>query len=89
MFLINIHRLLMPCLSISRATSNDPVILEDPALLEIAKRLNKTVAQVILRYLIQRKAVVIPKSVTPERIKSNLKVRLNQITRIGSNLVQL
>ncbi|CAK8681555.1 unnamed protein product [Clavelina lepadiformis] len=56
------------------ATSNDPVILEDPALLEIAKRLNKTVAQVILRYLIQRKAVVIPKSVTPERIKSNLKV---------------
>ncbi|CAK8692566.1 unnamed protein product [Clavelina lepadiformis] len=56
------------------ATPNDPVLLEDPGLVEIAKRLKKTVAQIILRYFIQRKVVVIPKSVTSERIKSNIQV---------------
>ena len=63
-----------------RATPNDPVLLEDPGLVEIAKRLKKTVAQIILRYFIQRKVVVIPKSVTSERIKSNIQVNQSKIT---------
>lgn len=49
-------------------------------LVSIAKKHNKSVAQVILRWLTQRGVVVIPKSVRKERIKENFDVfdfRLN------------
>lgn len=49
-------------------------LLEDKVLHEIAKRLNVTAAQVVIRYLIQRGFTVIPKSVTPSRIQSNYQV---------------
>jgi len=49
-------------------------VLQDKVLAEIAKRLNVSPAQVILRYLVQRGFTVIPKSVTPSRIQSNYKV---------------
>lgn len=56
------------------AKAGEPVLLEDPALKKIADRLGKTVAQVVLRYQIQRGIIVIPKSVTPSRIESNFKL---------------
>jgi len=49
-------------------------VLENTTIKEIAKKLEKTPGQVVLRYLLQRNLVVIPKSVTPSRIQSNYEV---------------
>ncbi|WP_288478569.1 aldo/keto reductase [uncultured Clostridium sp.] len=49
-------------------------ILSNPVLTEIADKYNKSVAQLSLRWIIQKGIVPLPKSVTPERIKSNLNV---------------
>jgi 2,5-diketo-D-gluconate reductase A len=46
-------------------------IFENKTLLDIADKYGKTVAQVILRWHIQRNVVVIPKSTHKERIKEN------------------
>ena len=55
-------------------------ILEDATLKAIAERHGKSVAQVILRWHIETGNIVIPKSVTPSRIKENFDIfdfRLN------------
>ena len=49
-------------------------IFENETLLSIARKHNKTVAQIILRWLIQRDIVAIPKTVHKERIIENLSV---------------
>ena len=49
-------------------------IFENEVLLSIANSHHKTVAQVILRWMIQRNVVVIPKSVRKERIVENFSV---------------
>jgi len=49
-------------------------ILENPTLKTIAEKHGKSVAQVILRWHIETGNVVIPKSVTPARIKENFEV---------------
>jgi 2,5-diketo-D-gluconate reductase A len=49
-------------------------IFKKELLLSLAKKHGKTVAQVILRWLIQREVVVIPKSVHKERIVENFNV---------------
>ncbi|PIO34734.1 hypothetical protein AB205_0111270, partial [Aquarana catesbeiana] len=51
-----------------------PVLLEDPVLNGIAKKIGRTPAQVALRYLLQRGIVVLAKSYTEHRIKENLQV---------------
>lgn len=47
-------------------------LLRTPLLIEIAKRHNKTVAQVMLRWNVQRGIVVIPKTSHVERMKENI-----------------
>ena len=49
-------------------------MLDDPTIVEIAKRVGKTPAQVVLRWHIERGDIVFPKSVTPERIKENIDI---------------
>ena len=49
-------------------------LFTDPTLSEIAAAHGKSVAQVVLRWLIQRDVIVIPKSVRPERMRENLDV---------------
>lgn len=49
-------------------------LFSDPTLTAIGRAHGKSVAQVVLRWLIQHEVVVIPKSVRPERMRENLDV---------------
>ena len=49
-------------------------LLDNPTVVEVADRHGKTPAQVLIRWHIQLGNIVIPKSVTPERIVSNFDV---------------
>ncbi len=49
-------------------------VLEDPAITQIAEKVGKTPAQVVLRWHIQRGDIVFPKTVTPSRMKENFEL---------------
>ena len=46
-------------------------VLDDPAIADIAQRVGKTPAQVVLRWHVQRGDVIFPKSVTRSRVEEN------------------
>ncbi|KAL2802524.1 NADP-dependent oxidoreductase domain-containing protein [Aspergillus granulosus] len=46
-------------------------VVDDPLVIDIAKRLGKDPAAVLISWAVQRGTVVLPKSVTPSRIESN------------------
>ncbi|KAJ5556787.1 hypothetical protein N7494_000702 [Penicillium frequentans] len=50
-----------------------PSVIDDLSVVEIAKKLKKDPAQLLISWAIQRGSAVLPKSVTPSRIESNLK----------------
>jgi 2,5-diketo-D-gluconate reductase A len=50
------------------------LVLNDPAIVEIAERHGRTPGQVVIRWHLQIGNVVIPKSVTPQRIAENFDV---------------
>ena len=54
--------------------SSEPRLLEDPVITAIAKRVNKTPAQVLLAWAIQRGTALLTTSKTPSRIKENFDV---------------
>ncbi len=49
-------------------------VLDDPTITQIAYKVGKTPAQVVLRWHIQRGDIVFPKSVTPSRMKENFEL---------------
>jgi 2,5-diketo-D-gluconate reductase A len=49
-------------------------VLDDPVVERIAKGVNKSPAQVVLRWHIQRGDIVFPKSVSPDRMRSNFEL---------------
>lgn len=49
-------------------------LLEDPHIVEVARRKDRTPAQIVLRWHVQLGCVVIPKSVNPDRIRENIEV---------------
>lgn len=49
-------------------------LFSNPVLKEIGTKYNKSVVQVILRWLIQRDIVIIPKTVNTERMQGNFNV---------------
>ncbi|XP_044531743.1 prostaglandin-E(2) 9-reductase-like isoform X2 [Gracilinanus agilis] len=57
-----------------------PVLLDDPVLRAVAKKHNRTPAQVVLRYQIQRGVVVLAKSFNEKRIRENFQVFDFQLT---------
>jgi diketogulonate reductase-like aldo/keto reductase len=48
--------------------------LEDPVVTEIAERVGRTPAQVLIRWCLQRGTIVLPKSTHRERIRENAQV---------------
>lgn len=53
--------------------ANEPILLEHPVILEIAKKHNTTPAGVLIGWAIWRNTIVIPKSTSAHRIEENLK----------------
>lgn len=51
-----------------------PNILENPTVTTLAEKYKKSSGQILLRHLIQRDIVVIPKSTNPLRIAQNIDV---------------
>jgi diketogulonate reductase-like aldo/keto reductase len=49
-------------------------LLEDPVVTAVAKRVNKTPAQVLLAWAIQRGTALLTTSKTPSRIRENFEV---------------
>lgn len=56
------------------AQPGDPQLMEDPKIVAIATKYNRSPAQILIRYQIQRGVVVVPKSTTKNRIVGNFDV---------------
>ncbi|EHB16404.1 Aldo-keto reductase family 1 member C1-like protein [Heterocephalus glaber] len=60
--------------------ASSPVLLEDPVLCALAKKHQRSSAQIALRYQLQRGVVVLAHSVTEKRIRENMQVFEFQLT---------
>lgn len=56
------------------AKPDDPAPLKDERIKKLADKYNKTSAQILLRYQVQRGHIVIPKSINKQRMQENLTI---------------
>ncbi|KAJ3665102.1 hypothetical protein Zmor_000615 [Zophobas morio] len=56
------------------AKPDDPQLMDDPKLKDLADKYKKSPAQILLRYQVQRGVITIPKSVTKSRIQQNFNI---------------
>lgn len=54
--------------------AGEPTLLKDPTIQKIADSYNVSTAKVLLSWILHQDAVVIPKSISPERMKQNLAI---------------
>ncbi|CAL7938560.1 unnamed protein product [Xylocopa violacea] len=54
--------------------SGIPNSLDNPKIIELSNKYNKTPAQIALRYVLQHGIAIIPKTVTPSRLKENMNI---------------
>ncbi|MCI9371221.1 MAG: aldo/keto reductase [Lachnospiraceae bacterium] len=63
-------------------------LLADSVIAKIAESHNKNIGQIILRFELQEGAVIFPKSVNPERIKSNMEIFDFKLTEEEMNAIR-
>lgn len=66
---------------------DEPILLEDSAINEVAKRHGATAAQVCISWAIHRNTVVIPKSIKPSRIRENFEAVKLELS--GDDMAQI
>ncbi|XP_059058956.1 aldo-keto reductase AKR2E4-like [Achroia grisella] len=73
----------------SKAAPNaPPPRVDDPALVKIAKKYNKSVPQIALRYLVDLGVIPIPKSTTKSRLEQNIDVFDFELTQPEKDLMK-
>ena len=77
---LNQHKITLTAYS-ALGGSSSPNLLKDSKLNEISKRHNVSVAQVLLRYQIERNVIVIPKTNNPKYIKENINLFNFKLTK--------
>lgn len=70
------------------AKAEDASLMDDPKLVTIAKKYNKSTAQILIRYQIQVGNIVIPKSVTRTRIESNFDVFSFELSTVDIGAIE-
>jgi len=71
----------------SMKADDEPVLLENPTIHEIAERHDATPAQVLISWALHRGTVVIPKSTTPSHIRENLAAADLELTAEDMNAI--
>ncbi len=66
-------------------TENEPRVLQDPVVLEIAASKNVTPGQVLISWALHRGTAVIPKSVNPGRIAQNFEAQTVELSESDMN----
>ncbi|MSU75093.1 MAG: aldo/keto reductase [Candidatus Magasanikbacteria bacterium] len=57
-----------------KGKSDEPVLLQDKIVVAMAERHNKTPGQILIRWAVERNTIVIPKSISPTRLRENISV---------------